>query len=304
MDFKFFEEEAMTHFSLIEVVTKDKLIHQGIFAKPGQTTGLAILWVHGLSGAFYGNTWILNEFARACSKAGVGFAAFNNRGHDLLSGLRVVDRRKAKGYRHGMGGAGVEEFTKCVYDIAAGVDFLVSQGFKKIILVGHSTGANKVCYFAGTRRHPAIVGVVLASPASDRLDPSLKKDKLHQGLVYMKRQLNKGKGKDLQLGYHFFPLTPRRFVSLFAAGSAEDVFDYGDRNPKLTSFSRIGLPLLVIFGGADEYFDRPAAKVKEVFDRKTRSRQYQSIIIPDALHGFNGKENDFVDTVIDWIKTL
>lgn len=63
----------MKQFYLAEIVTKDKLIHQGIFYEPSKkpffakaSADKAILWVHGLSGKFYGDVVMMEQFADSC----------------------------------------------------------------------------------------------------------------------------------------------------------------------------------------------------------------------------------------------
>src|SRR3989344_909522 len=163
----------MKQFYLAEIVTKDKLIHQGIFFWPKRPTKKAILWVHGLTSTFYSNVPLLTEFAKQCEREGVGFASFNNRGHDIVAGIKKVDPSSDKGYTHIDGGAALETFKDSTYDIEAGVTFLKYQGFSKIIVVGHSTGSNKTCFYAAGRKNTAIVGYVLAGPVSDRNTPGV-----------------------------------------------------------------------------------------------------------------------------------
>lgn len=294
----------MKQFYLTEITTKDKLLHQGLYFKPKKPTKKAMLWVHGLTSTFYGGVRMLEAFVDACEKQGIGFAAFNNRGHDIVTGIKKIDPREAKGYTRMNGGAGYERFEDCIYDIDAGVSFLENQGFSEIILAGHSTGANKVCYYAGTKRDYRITGVIFLSPVSDRLDPSLDKERMEKQLRAMKRKISDGKGDVLVSGVHVFPATPMRYVSSFFAHSPEDVFDYGEATPRFARFSAIGRPLLVVFGSKDEYLDRPAEKVFDVFARYTRSRKYQGVIIPGALHSFNGKEKEVVDVTLRWVSQI
>ena len=120
----------------------------------------------------------------------------------------------------------------------------------------------------------------------------------------MHRLVRSGKGDMLLLGYHFFPITPRRYISLFEPGTNEDTFDYGDTKSKMTYFSNIRLPLMVLLAGADEYADRPMKDIQKVFDAHATSKQYKSVIIPGALHKFNGEEKEVVEAIVTWITTL
>jgi pimeloyl-ACP methyl ester carboxylesterase len=308
----------MKPLNLVEITTKDKLVHQGIFFRPspeasdgksshnsetsdGKPAGKAILWVHGLSGKFYGDVAMVDAFIEICEKKGWAFASFNNRGHDLIASIHKADATQPSGFSYMYGGAGYELFEDCIYDIHAGVDFLVTQGFSEVIVVGHSTGALKVCYSEGNSPHKNIVGVVLAGALSDRLGPDVDKIGLPVAIQRMEQLIADGKGDDLVTGLSFFPMTPKRFVSLYKKGSAEDVMDYDADAPSMKAFSAIKKPMLVIISQNDEYLDRPAEKVKRVFDSAAKSSTYTCVIVPDATHGFDGKEKEVSDLITSWI---
>jgi dienelactone hydrolase len=246
----------------------------------------------------------MEAFADECGNRGWGFAAFNNRGHDHITGMHKVDQKNPGGFTYAMGGGGYEKFEECIFDIHAGVDFLVSRGFPEVFVVGHSTGALKVIYSEGTKPHENVAGVVLAGAISDRLGPEVDKEKLSIQIAQMEKLIAEGKGDELVNGLAFFPMTPKRFISLYKKGSAEDVVDYGDENPKMTAFSKILKPTLVIISGQDENLDRPAEDIQKVFDAKTHAKQYKSIIIPSVDHGFTGKEKEAVNIIVSWITTL
>lgn len=295
----------MKQFYLVETTTKDKLIHQGIFFKPSQPGKKAILWVHGLASTFYSNVPLFTEFSKQCEKRGTGFASFNNRGHDIVTGIKKVDPSSDKGYTRIGGGAGIETFKDSVYDIEAGVAFLQDQGFSKVIVVGHSTGSNKTCYYAATQTNEDIEGFVLAGPVSDLNAPGVDYAGVTKNIQKVKTYIKKGKGDVLLEGFYDLPLTPKRYVSLFDETSNEDMFDYFGSGKKLKSFlSKIRKPLLIILGEKDEYLNKPAGNALKIFDRYTVSPKYQSVVIHDGLHSFNGKERQFVHTILQWMKGL
>jgi pimeloyl-ACP methyl ester carboxylesterase len=300
----------MNGFQFAEIVTSDQIIHQGIYFAPAfvplSGTGkakIALLWVHGLTSTFYAHGSLLESFANSAEKEGWGLAAFNNRGHDVILSLKKLDPTQPKGYARVSGGSAYEDFSQSIFDIQAGVDFLKEKGFTKIILIGHSTGANKVCYYAGKKRDPAVVGLVLASAVSDRLDPSLNKKEFAQRLKKMQKFVRQGKGDMLIEDMHMFPATPKRFVSSFQPHSLEDQFDYGDPHPKLAYFAKISVPTLTIWGALDEYLDRPAQEVATVFSHLAHS-PHTNIILPNLNHGFGENEKLFVSSVSDWVKKL
>lgn len=292
----------MNTISLVEITTKDGLIHQGIFAESVKKSKTAVLWMHGLSGNFYGNVTFTNILIEMCESKGIGFASFNNRGHDSVSGIKKIDASQEKGYTRVVGGAGIERFEECAYDIDAGISFLSKKGFTKIILVGHSTGANKACYYAGTQNDPRVSGVVLASPVNDRLVPKNHVSWVTKSILSIIRAIGMGNSFITLAGP--YPVTPNRALSLMTKRSAEDVFDYDDHERGLKVFGQITKPLFVLLGELDESLDRPAFVIKSVYDKKTNAKKYASIIFSDADHGFTGKEKEFSETIIRWVQSL
>lgn len=291
-------------FELVETVTKDGLIHQGMVSRPQRVGKKALLWVHGLTGRFYGDVKLMNLLGEACAKDGIAFASFNNRGHDVVSGIRKVDPNEPTGYMHVTGGASSEVFEESVFDIDAGISYLAEQGFDHVILAGHSTGANKVCYYAGNTHDPRVIGVVLAGPTSDRLSAHTDTEHYDENIQMLKDLIEKGKGDALLTKMHWFPITANRAWSLLAPNTKEDVFNYGDDKDTLTVFQNITAPLLVVLSENDETADRPVTEIKKVFDAHAGAKKYTSIIIPDATHGYEGKQDEFVHTVVEWAKTL
>lgn len=294
----------MKPFYLEEITTKDGLIHQGIYFKPKKPREKALLWVHGLTGRFYGDKVMMEEFALACDAKGWGFASFNNRGHDQITGMHKMDPGDPGKYVHVAGGAGFEVFEECVFDIHAAVDFLIQQGFSDVVLVGQSTGALKACYAEGIMPHPHVTAVVLIGPISDQLVPGISAHIIQKNLSRMEQLIQEGYGEELQNGLLFFPMTPRRYVSLFKKGSTEEVVDYGDKYPKMRSFRAIKKPLFVIISEKDENLDRPASEVMKVFNETTSSRQYKSFIFPNASHDLESQEKEVVETIVSWVKNI
>jgi pimeloyl-ACP methyl ester carboxylesterase len=291
----------MKQYYFTEITTKDNLVEQGIYFESPHKSDTAILYIHGLTDSFCYHQELFEMITNQTEKIGYGFAAFNNRGHNCITSIHQIDTKSEKGYRYVNGGAGYENFTDCVYDIDAGISFLVSRGYKKVILMGHSTGANKACYYTGTRNDKRIAGVILSSPISDRLIEEKTNLKLTAIIRQMKKMIIEGKDNFLVNNLTFFPITPVRYLSLFERGSVEDVFDYGEKIPRMKYYSRIIVPLLVILSGKDEHSDRPITEIKNVFDTYSKSKNYKSIIIPDATHGYNGKEDEYVKVITDWI---
>ncbi len=294
----------MTQFSLEEITTRDNMIHQGIYAEPKNRRDAALVWVHGLTGKFYGDTKRLTMLADACIANDMGFAAFNNRGHDIVASARTVDPGSPTGRGYAMIGSGMEKFEDCVHDIDAAIGFLAGKGYTRIFLAGLSTGANKVCYYAGSVSDARLAGVILAGPMSDRYSPANTLEEYENNMTMLKMLIDDGKGDSWVTKAMWFPATANRLYSLIAPHTSEDVFNYGDDTDVLTRFSNIKTPLLVVLAGNDEHADRPIFDIQKAFDAHAQSRKYKSLIIPDADHGYTGKEEEFVTTLVSWMQNV
>lgn len=289
---------------LIECRTPDHLVHQGFFYEPKKKGTTALVWVHGLTGNFYRNFPLHRALIAQCEKHGWAYLSCNTRGHDTLASIRKVDASTDSGFSRIPAGAGQEIFTDCVYDIQAYVTYLGTLGYGQIILIGHSTGANKVCYYSASYPYDArIAGVVLTSPIRDRLTaPS------YMGCILwiMKRLVALGLGKKpLFVPGVFFPITPYRHVSLFSRGSPEDVFAYGEKPPRpMKMIADMKHPVLVVFGEEDEMADRPVGMIQKEFDIQNHRFPYRSARIAGSDHGFEGHEHTVAGKIAGFIRTV
>src|SRR5260370_1037962 len=84
----------------------------------------------------------------------VGYFKFNTRGHDVVAG---------RGRR--LAGAAFERFGQSLADIRAMIAFARRRGYTRVVLAGHSTGANKVLYY--TARDRRVAALALLGPISD-----------------------------------------------------------------------------------------------------------------------------------------
>ena len=147
--------------SLVKTITSDGLEHAGFWMKLKSDT--ALLHVHGTAGDFYTHKFIEQE-GLALAKENISFLSVNTRGHDVYADIRKHIGNKIEWASYG---GGFEKFEDCVLDIQAWVDFLKKQGVKKIILQGHSLGAQKVLYYQYKAKSPLVVGQIHLSPQND-----------------------------------------------------------------------------------------------------------------------------------------
>lgn len=294
----------------VNVTTADGLDLQGlIFCTPNHKEKTVGVWVHGLTASFHSNYKRHTILARVFNDAGLAYATFDTRGHDAVTFAKKYDKRRKKGYRSITVGGAFEKFTDCVLDLDAIVDYL-KECYEKVILIGHSTGANKVVYYltrAGKGKN--ITGVVLASPVSDvALYKKELGDNYEKALEAAQDMIKRGQGSLLMpQEWSKDPRTAQRFLSLINQESVEQMFPTKKFRGPLKLFSKIRIPTLVLFGEEDNYLktDRVSAQdILGVFSREHRSKVFKILVIAKTGHSYEDKEEEFAKELINWISKI
>lgn len=279
---------------LCRIITKDGIPLEGIAVFPKRKAKTAILWLHGLSSRFSSGMTLMKELSNQTAKNKIGYFKFNSRGHDIA----------ARGKLSLVGG-GFERFEDCVLDIRAQVRFIKKLGFDRIILAGHSTGANKALYYQSKTRDRAVKGIILIGPISDIVVDVLKKGsekKRNQGLA-LARRLKKNPYALMPFPYGL--LTARRYWSLFHPGEHEDTFPYYDPKGNWDALRRLRVPVAVIIGSRDEYLDRTPQNFIAAFQANARlTKRFSGVTIKGADHGFRKKEKELSASILKFIKKI
>lgn len=256
--------------------------------------------MHGLGGSVFSMLQTIEQMVD--SRTAV--LTFNNRGHDVVS--RVKTRGKIK--HSTLGGAAFENFEDCVDDIDGAIRFARKQGAKEIYLVGHSTGCQKIAYWAYKRRR-GLKGLILLAPMSDYAG-ILKlqgEARLMKATRTAREMLRKKKMNDL-IPHKVWPygsVGPKRFLSLYTQDSTEQsIFSYFNPKCASTMYSSIRIPILAMFAKNDEYADRRASEIAQWFVDRSYMQKCTAEIIPRANHGFKKREELVARTIKNWMRSV
>jgi alpha-beta hydrolase superfamily lysophospholipase len=285
------------------IETKDGVRLTGMVAWPKRRRSeVGVVWVHGLSSTFYANLLRTETLAKQVSALGLPLAVFNTRGHDIVHRMK----RKKRSRRFAFGGAAFEIFRDSIHDIRAVIDFLYAKGYKRIVLVGHSTGANKALYYTHKGNDRRIKGVALLSPLSDIAGDFRGREKeLHRLLRVAKQWIARGDGDQLLPETDFgYLISARRFVSMYTPGGAEDVFPYALKPGNWKELKGVRVPMLVALGEHDEWLDRAPMDLLSLFQQHAvHARSFHGILISETDHGFHGAEQECAHVISTWIQS-
>ena len=280
--------------SLVRIATRDGVWLDGAVAEPRGRRRAALVWVHGLGSVFSSGQPLTRALSTRLNAEGVAFFKLNNRGHDVVAGRGRL-----------LAGAAFERFGQSVEDIRTMIAFARRCGYRRVVLAGHSTGANKVLYYAARARDRRVAGIILLGPVSDVAAEAKRVGarELGRRVTIAQRIARRDPDGLVPRAWGFW--SARRYISLYRPGEVEDVFPYYRANARWTAFRAVRLRVAAILGSRDEFLDRPAQEAIESFRRNAiRARSFTGLVVPRARHGFQGHERELADLVGRWIGTL
>ncbi len=285
-------------YPIVQVRTRDDLWLYGLYMR-ADANETVFINIHGTASNFY-EEYFIEVFANAFLKEGVSILSTNNRGAGVYDAYQKS-------------GAAVEKFEDCLIDIDAWVEFAISEGYKKIILSGHSLGTEKVVHYMGHGKHiDKITSIVLLAPADSYGSHRELDGKMNPRLVHVDELL--GESQDLVKqgrGGVFLPrdaygsregIMPKSAESFVDSLGPEskllDALPFATR--KLDAYARIHTPILVVIGDQKEYTAISVREALELMLRENKNTEVHQI--KNCGHDFQEKENELSDIVMKFIK--
>jgi pimeloyl-ACP methyl ester carboxylesterase len=302
---------------LVSFLATDKVKLPGLLYTPSNPTKKAALWLHGMgdNGIFY-NPARMNALGQALAEKDIAFLAFNNRGAHNSKALSIEDETLPEEDRRYPGGTYYEKIADCIHDIEGAVSFLKEHNFSQLYLIGHSTGANKICaYHVRASKNP-FSKYVLAGPGDDTglFFTDLGAKRFWQALQYAARAVSEG--EPLKIMPKYTGMHP------FSAQSAWDILNpEGDYNtfpyyeltaerrgqkPLFEEYRQIDRPTLLIIGEHDEYMTTAggAAQALDILLKQTPNamiKHHDFTLLPGADHSFHDSEQAFAEQIAGWL---
>jgi len=290
---KFKFPEATLPEEVVYAMSNDTVFNAGLLfhAKKESTKPIAIIWVHGWGVNFYSPSYI--TIGRALAERGYTCISVNTRMHDLanVQGYKNDKRVRGGGY---WGVAGNQ--TK---DISAWIDFAVSKGFKKIILVGHSAGAAAVRIYQSEKQDNRVSGLVLASGSVDP-GPPIDSSQYVQAV----QLLSDNKGEEL------IKDPKRSFPSYISAATFMDIANespvykdfFGMHIPN-AGITKIQCPILAFYGNRDDIGNENTLELLKTNIKKQPKgpMSVTTTMIKNTDHMYMGEEMQVAEVITKWI---
>lgn len=289
-------------YPIVQVKTSDGYWHHGLYLS---ATGKDAIFIniHGTASNFYEEDFI-EAMSNIFIPEGISMLSTNNRG------AGVYDPWDKKG-------AAVEIFDECLLDIDAWIEFVLKEGYKKIILSGHSLGTEKVVYYMAKGRYKdRVSAIVLLAPADSprwRLTDDTYvvpgtgekgKARLDLQILEAEKMIAEGRGDSLMDRTVFAGLMPKTPKSLlnFLGEHTEIIKSLPFHSAKLEMYSRISVPIFVAIGDQHEYTGIPIKDALELMKNENPGTQAHQLTNCD--HDFEGREDELAGLVLKFIKTI
>ena len=280
--------------TLVRLRTRDGVWLDGLMAEPRGRREAALVWVHGLGSVFSSGQPLIRALSLRLTAAGIGYFKVNTRGHDVVTG---------RGAR--LAGAAFERFGQSVEDLRTVIAFAARRGFRRIVLAGHSTGANKALHYVARTRDRRVAALMLLGPVSD-IAGEMKRlgaSELRRRVATAERLARRDPTALVPRAWGFW--SARRYLSLYRPGEAEDVFPYYRPTARWPALRSVRVPVAAIVGARDEYLDRPPRALLDAFGHNARrARSFTGVVLPGARHSFVGRERALAEIMVRWIRAV
>ncbi|HQM15648.1 MAG TPA: DUF1749 domain-containing protein [Candidatus Woesebacteria bacterium] len=309
----------------IQIITSDQLELPGLLFTPTKVTDKAAIYLHGNgdSSVFY-SVKRMQAIAQALTDKGIAFLAFNNRGahfikilnHHEEESARFITTSGSKGRRQQetVQGSAYELIRECEYDINGGVNLLAEKGYKYLYLIGHSTGANKICVYNHYQPNSPFRKFVLLSGGDDTglLRKTMGDKFFYTALECAKKEVNRGRGLELvPRSIYSGIMSFQSFYDMANPDGEYNTFPFLEylqhfklsAKPLFRYFQAIARPMLVVYGENDEFVPdfKGSLAIQILQEQLTLNQSCHFEIISGADHGFHNHEEEMASVLADWL---
>lgn len=256
----------------------------GFWAHGQRRADRLAIFVHGMHSNFYRSAF-KKAVMRLWPPAGIDVLSFNNRGYEQETAAEV--------------------FEACRHDLDSAIAFAQEQGYRRIVLVGHSTGCQKIVYYEHLRRPPVVEALVIAAPGDDlAIAKRALESRFEQAVGRARRMIREGRGdRPLLIGQKpvFMGFTARRFLSIADPKRIEArLFNF---DGPMRELKQIGKPLLVLLPAREEYACLPVKEMARRLKEVGRGKKFDVMIVPRARHNFHPVEEETARRILDWLQS-
>lgn len=196
-----------------------------------------------------------------------------------------------------------DDFSVVYEDVESYVKYAKKEGYKNIILAGHSLGSNKIIHYLGNTPDDFVDYFIVSSPIDIMHWWKIMPD-IDRCFNLAKQFVDKNRGNDI-LPYMFggfSPMSANAVLGFYHADNLKNcpvISGIGETNSLYSIKPKgsfvIGSKDSVVGGDAEGFMKKLNALTKHPYDN-------QVIVVPDASHIFYNKHNEYASTILNCIQ--
>ena len=253
---------------------------------------ICVICIHGMCGTIVDN-YFATVWGKILSEKNIGFIYEHNRGHSIENDIVMKDGSFKRC------GCMYEIFEDCIYDIDLAIQTAKDKGYKKIILLGHSYGCNKVIYYY-YKKHPNILGIILAS-APDMISSHLLLEPDYKELLSeAKKNIDNSEPTKLlhKMIEDYMYMSSLTYYNRYNENSNLDNLPVISNKEHWEQFETIDVPILTFSGSNEEDYYQHLDLLK---DRALNCKNFEYKIIDNTGHTYKNKEKEIANFIFNWI---
>lgn len=253
---------------------------------------ICVICIHGMCGTIIDN-YFATVWGKLLAKNDIGFIYEHNRGHSIENDIVMKDGSFKRC------GCMYEIFEDCIYDIDLAIQTAKEKGYKRIILLGHSLGCNKVIYYY-YKKHPNILGMILAS-APDMIESHLLIEPDYEELLKeAKENIDKNQPTKLlhKMIEDYMYMSSQTYYNWFHKNSNLNNLPIISNPKNWEQLETIDVPILTFSGSKDEDYYLHLDLLK---DKATNCKNFEYQIIENTGHTYQEKELETGTLILNWI---
>lgn len=286
----------MNKYSYIQVVTEDKFKLSGLY-KEGDKNKEAVILIHGFTSDFYSHKFY-HTIAEKLEDQGNAIVLAQTRGTGIQTELIKVNNDAE--YL----GSYFEKIEDAHLDISAFIEFLINEGYTKIVLAGHSLGTVKsVRYLFEGKHNDKITKLVLLAPFDKNAFMQVKApNKWHEFIEIAKKKIDEGNGREIVPvpEWEDFAMSYTTFYSWYRQDDLSCIWDFYRKDYDFPTLQKINVPVKIIVGDKDDFFvyKQLGTTYDDAINVFTKYiNNSETVLIKGAVHTYLDHEDEVANEV-------
>lgn len=280
----------------LDVPTKRGSVLNGVLFRKEEkrSADTAMIAITGIHGNFYSNPFYYN-IGDTLNSGNIDFIyAQTNDAYGRIETVNVKIGMKE------IIGSWNERFSYTDEDIDAYLSFVEEEGYKHIILAGHSLGANKVIYYLSRHHDPRVDHFFLLSPANlTYMMSGVTESEKHR----IKEQVERGDGNKM------LPFPFMGWVDCIANTAYDWLFSgllnnvHTAKDGDFSQAGRITHTGALLVGTYDNFTDGdPSEFLRNLNDHMPRAKENKLIFIEKTGHTYQMKHQEVANRILKQLK--